>query len=176
MVDTRRSGESPSSDDQPSSPGKRLATRTVFSLSEEETLDVGRTIARSLRGGELILLEGDLGLGKTVFAKGIAAGLGIAPNDVTSPSFALVQEYTGGRVPIFHIDLYRLEDPEELSTIGIEEIVAGGGVVMVEWGERLPPYLRREAIRVRFHDIGEGSRRIEIHSYDTAHRPTAADA
>jgi tRNA threonylcarbamoyladenosine biosynthesis protein TsaE len=149
--------------------------RTVFSLSDEETIELGRTLARGLHGGELILLEGDLGLGKTVFAKGIAAGLGIAPEDVTSPSFTLVQEYAGGRIPVFHVDLYRLEDPEELATIGIDEVLSGGGVVVVEWGERLPSYLRRGAIHVRFHDIGEGSRRIEIQAREQAPPPTEAD-
>ncbi len=175
MVDTRRTGESPLADPQ-GTPQERPTARTVFSLSEEETLDVGRALARGLSGGELILLEGDLGLGKTVFAKGIAAGLGISADDVTSPSFTLVQEYAGGRLPVFHVDLYRLEDPEEVATIGVEEILAGGGVVVVEWGERLPPYLRRDAIRVRFHDIGEGSRRIEILPQEQAPRRSAADA
>ena len=176
MVDTRRTGESSASPDRSGAPQQGPAPRTVFSLSEEETIDVGRTLARGLRGGELVLLEGDLGLGKTVFAKGIAAGLGIAADDVTSPSFTLVQEYAGGRLPVFHVDLYRLEEPEELATIGIEEILAGGGVVVVEWGERLPPYLRRDAIRVRFHDIGEGSRRIEIHPQEQSPKKKGADA
>ncbi|MBZ5638651.1 MAG: tRNA (adenosine(37)-N6)-threonylcarbamoyltransferase complex ATPase subunit type 1 TsaE [Acidobacteriia bacterium] len=123
---------------------------------------MGRALGRGLKGGELILLEGDLGLGKTVFARGVAAGLGVLPEDVSSPSFTLVQEYTGGRKPMFHVDLYRVDDPEEIGTLGLEEILSGGGVVLVEWGEKLPPYLRREAIAVRFHDVGEGSRRIEI--------------
>jgi tRNA threonylcarbamoyladenosine biosynthesis protein TsaE len=136
--------------------------RTVFSLSEEETFKLGRVVARGLHGGELILLEGDLGLGKTVFAKGIAEGLGIPRDDVTSPSFTLVQEYEGGRFPVFHVDLYRIEVAEEIGTLGIEEILAAGGVVIVEWGEKLPPYLRRGAITVRFRDVGEGSRQIEI--------------
>ena len=87
MVDTRRTGESSHSDDAAGAKRTRPAPKTVFSLSDEETIELGRTVARGLRGGELILLEGDLGLGKTVFAKGIAAGLGIAPEDVTSPSF-----------------------------------------------------------------------------------------
>lgn len=138
-------------------------SRTVFSLSEEETTDLGRSVGRALKGGELLLLEGDLGFGKTVFARGIALALGIAQEEVSSPSFTLVHEYKGGRLPIFHIDLYRLETPEdEVGTLGIEEILAVGGVVLVEWGEKLPPYLKRGATTIRFHDVGEGSRRIEI--------------
>jgi tRNA threonylcarbamoyladenosine biosynthesis protein TsaE len=139
------------------------ASRTVFTLSEEETADLGRSLGRALKGGELLLLEGDLGYGKTVFARGVAVGLGIAADEVSSPSFTLVHEYTGGRLPLFHLDLYRLDgQDEEIGGIGIEEIVGGGGVVLVEWGEKLPPFLRRGATTVRFHDVGEGSRRIEI--------------
>jgi tRNA threonylcarbamoyladenosine biosynthesis protein TsaE len=136
--------------------------RTIFSLSEEETCDLGRTFAISLKGGELILLEGELGLGKTVFARGIAVGLGIPAEDVSSPSFTLVQEYGGGRLNMFHVDLYRLNSSEELSTLGIEEILSSGGVVVVEWGEKLPPYYHASAITVRLHDVGEGSRRVEL--------------
>jgi tRNA threonylcarbamoyladenosine biosynthesis protein TsaE len=138
-------------------------SRTVFSLSEEETVDLGRGLGRAIKGGELLLLQGDLGYGKTVFARGVAAALGIPPEEVSSPSFTLVHEYKGGRVPVFHIDLYRLEAPEEeVGALGIEEILSAGGVVLVEWGEKLPPFLRRGATTIRFHDVGEGSRRIEI--------------
>ena len=140
-----------------------LGSRTIYSLSEDETLDLGRGVGRMLRGGELLLLEGDLGYGKTVFARGIAMGLGIASEEVSSPSFTLVHEYKDGRLPLFHLDLYRLVgSEEEIAGLGIEEILAAGGVVLVEWGEKLPPFLRRGAITVRFHDMGEGSRRIEI--------------
>src|SRR5210317_1089599 len=104
--------------------------RTVFSLSEDETADLGRTLARGMKGGELVLLEGDLGLGKTVFARGVAAGLGVAPEDVTSPSFTLVQEYRGGRVPLFHIDLYRIQDSADTESIGLEEILSAGAVAV----------------------------------------------
>ncbi|HEX4823386.1 MAG TPA: tRNA (adenosine(37)-N6)-threonylcarbamoyltransferase complex ATPase subunit type 1 TsaE [Candidatus Polarisedimenticolaceae bacterium] len=138
-------------------------SRTVFSLSEEETLDLGRGVGRSLKGGELLLLEGDLGYGKTVFARGVATALGIPPEEVTSPSYTLVHEYKGGRVPVFHLDLYRLdENDEQAGGFGVEEILAAGGVVLVEWGEKLPPFLKRGATTIRFHDVGEGSRRIEI--------------
>jgi tRNA threonylcarbamoyladenosine biosynthesis protein TsaE len=138
-------------------------SRTVFTLSEDETLELGRGLGRALKGGELLLLEGDLGYGKTVFARGIAVGMGIPAEEVSSPSFTLVHEYKGGRLPLFHLDLYRLDGPDEqIGALGIEEIVAAGGVVLVEWGEKLPPFLRRGAMTIRFHDVGEGSRRIEI--------------
>lgn len=137
--------------------------RTVFALSDEETYDLGRTLGRGLKGGEIVLLEGELGAGKTTFTRGLAAGAGADPDDVSSPSYTLVQEYRGARFPLFHVDLYRLDRPEDdLASIGIEEILSGGGVVVVEWGERLPPYLRRGAMTVRLLDMGEGSRRIEI--------------
>jgi tRNA threonylcarbamoyladenosine biosynthesis protein TsaE len=172
MVTTRRSKRG-RDDAQAVSPRTGTsASRTTFSLSEDETYEMGRTLGRGLRGGELVLVEGDLGLGKTVFARGVAAGIGARPEDVSSPSFTLVQEYTGGRTPMFHVDLYRLDDPEEIGTLGLEEILSAGGVVLVEWGEKLPPYLRREAIAVRFHDVGEGSRRIEVETRGkSAERP-----
>ena len=152
-------------------------SRTVFSLSEEETLDLGRGLGRALKGGELLLLQGDLGYGKTVFARGVAASLGIPPEEVSSPSFTLVHEYKGGRVPLFHLDLYRLDSPdEEVGALGIEEILAAGGVVLVEWGEKLPAFLRRGATIVRFHDVGEGSRRIEILAEPTTPERPRGDA
>ena len=155
-------------------PGNPAKLRTVYSLSEEETYDFGRNFARSLRGGELILLQGELGLGKTVFARGIAAGLGIAPEDVSSPSFTLVQEYTGGRTPMFHVDLYRLEETEETDSLGLEEILSAGGVIVVEWGEKLPVYYRRDGMTIQFHDVGEDSRRIEMYARAKT-EPTAHD-
>ena len=135
---------------------------TVYSLSEQETVDLGRALARTLKGGELILLEGDLGLGKTVFARGVAIELGIAEDEVRSPSFTLVHEYEGGRCPLFHVDLYRLDGGDDLEGLGLDELTEAGGVVLVEWGDKLPPWYRRDALTVRFHDLGEGSRRIEL--------------
>ena len=176
MVDTRRSKSSPP--DSPTGPpaGGHGSQRTVFSLNEDETLELGRSMARGLKGGELILLNGELGLGKTVFARGIASGLGIVPEDVSSPSFTMIQEYRGGRCPMFHVDLYRLEGLEELGTLGIEEILSGGAVVVVEWGDKLPPYHRREATTVQFYDVGEGSRRIEVVRAPTEPRKRGGDA
>jgi tRNA threonylcarbamoyladenosine biosynthesis protein TsaE len=157
--------------------GAATGPRTVFSLSEEETMDLGRGLGRALKGGELLLLQGDLGYGKTVFARGIAASLGVEPEEVSSPSYTIVHEYRGGRVPLFHLDLYRLDTPEEdVGTLGIEEILAAGGVVLVEWGEKLPPFLRRGATTIRFHDVGEGSRRIEIIAESTPPTRPRGDA
>lgn len=141
-----------------------MPERTIYSLGEEETAALGRRLASGLRGGELILLIGDLGLGKTVFARGLAIGLGVPEDAVSSPTFTLVQEYAGGRLPLFHVDLYRVEDPRETEELGLEEILETGGVAVVEWGERLPDRLRRGAIVVRFVDMGEDSRRIELGS------------
>jgi len=149
---------------------ERVRAQTVFSLSEEETVELGRATSRGLRGGELVLLVGDLGLGKTVFARGMALGLGIAAEEVSSPSFTLIQEYGGGRLTLFHVDLYRINTDEELATLGLEEILDSNAVVVVEWGEKLPPHQRRDAIVVRFHDVGEGSRRIEVIPRSTPER------
>jgi tRNA threonylcarbamoyladenosine biosynthesis protein TsaE len=140
-----------------------MSVTTTFSLSEQETYEMGMRLAGSLKGGELVVLDGDLGLGKTVFARGIAASLGVIPEDVTSPSFTLVQEYSGGRLPMFHVDLYRLnDDPMEVESLGLDDLLDSGGVVVVEWGEKLPLHMREHAITIRFHDVGEGSRKIEI--------------
>ena len=136
--------------------------RSVYSLSESETYELGRTLGQQVAGGELVLLEGPLGIGKTVFVRGLAAGLGIPPEEVSSPSFTLVQEYAGRRGRMVHVDLYRIEAVDDLSTLGLEELMGGGAVVVVEWGERLPLPYRRGALTVRFHDLGDASRRIEL--------------
>ena len=138
--------------------------RMVFSLCEDETFALGRRTGRALRPGSLVVLQGELGAGKTVFARGVAVGLGIPESDVSSPTFTLVQEYRGGRLPLFHADLYRLEAEAEIGALGIEDMLQGGGVVLVEWGERLPAHLRRGATTVRFEDLGEDARRIHVDS------------
>jgi len=154
----------------------RSGGRTVFSLSEEETEQLGASLARGLRGGELVLLSGELGLGKTVFARGVATGLGIAREDVNSPSFTLVQEYRGGRLTMHHVDLYRLAEGDDLESLGLDDILGGSGVTVVEWGERLPPYYRRDAVSVRLYEMGEGCRRIEIDPAPTAPPKRVGDA
>ena len=97
-------------------------------------------------------------------ARGVAVGLGIPEADVSSPTFTLVQEYRGGRLPLFHADLYRLEAEVDIGALGIEDMLQAGGVVLVEWGERLPGHLKRGATTVRFEDLGEDARRIHVES------------
>src|SRR5207247_5170994 len=102
---------------------------------------VGRTLAATLSAGDVILLYGDLGAGKTAFVRGLAEGLGVPSDDVSSPTFTLIQEYRGGRLPLFHVDLYRLNDPREIDDLGLDEI-AEGGVLAIEWAEKLPARLK----------------------------------
>jgi len=109
----------------------------VKTETEEETAKIGRDLAPRLSAGSVVLLVGDLGAGKTVFVRGLAEGLGIARDAVSSPTFTLMQEYRGGRVPLFHVDLYRVNDPREVEDLGLDEIAADG-VLAIEWADKLP--------------------------------------
>jgi tRNA threonylcarbamoyladenosine biosynthesis protein TsaE len=113
-----------------------VPSRQIISSSEAETRNVARLLAAALQAGTTILLSGDLGAGKTAFVKGLAEGLGLDADEVTSPTFTLVHEYRGGRLPLIHVDLYRL-DSAELDEIGLDPDLALTGVVAVEWAERL---------------------------------------
>ena len=123
------------------------------SNSVAETEELGAQLAARLRPGDVVAYTGDLGAGKTAFTRGIARGLGI-PERVTSPTFTIVNEYEGGRLPLLHFDLYRLGDPEELFDIGWEDYLARGGVCAVEWSENVAGALEDEPIRV---DIRRGA-------------------
>ena len=107
-----------------------------------------------------MLLYGDLGAGKTAFTRGLADGLGAAPDDVNSPTFTIMQEYRSGRLPLFHVDLYRLIDPREIEDLGLDEITQSG-VLAIEWAEKLPR-TPANAIHVRFENLGEDDRRITL--------------
>ncbi len=131
----------------------------VTTRSEEETFELARRMASGFGGGEVVLLSGELGAGKTVFAKGIAAGAGVVATErVTSPSFTLVNIYDG-KWPVFHIDLYRLERENDILDLGWEDFL-GEGIVVVEWAERLT--LPVEGIRVLIETVGDDERRITI--------------
>jgi tRNA threonylcarbamoyladenosine biosynthesis protein TsaE len=134
--------------------------RQFTATSEDDTRERGARLATDLAPGSVVLLSGDLGAGKTVFVRGMAAGLGIDPDDVTSPTFTLVHEYRGGRLPLVHVDLYRL-DRADLDEIGLDQDLAGRGVVAVEWAERLTREISG-AIKVRIEDAGEDRRSIRV--------------
>lgn len=109
---------------------------TRISNSFEETMATGKAFAKNLKAGDIVFLEGDLGAGKTVFAKGIAQALGLDPKAVNSPTFVIMNYYEG-KFPLYHFDLYRLEDPKELKSISLDEYFYGQGISIVEWPKRL---------------------------------------
>jgi tRNA threonylcarbamoyladenosine biosynthesis protein TsaE len=133
---------------------------TIATHSEAETAAAGRDFAARVRPGDVVLLTGDLGAGKTAFVRGLAAGLGIDAGEVTSPTFTLIQEYGGGRVPLHHVDLYRLQSIE-VDDLGLDELTSGDGVTAIEWPDRLPrPF--KDAIRVRIEHGHDDERTIHI--------------
>ncbi|MEP6569945.1 MAG: tRNA (adenosine(37)-N6)-threonylcarbamoyltransferase complex ATPase subunit type 1 TsaE [Acidobacteriota bacterium] len=130
----------------------------------EETFNLGRQIGTQLSGGEILLLDGPLGAGKTIFVKGLAAALDIDPEEVTSPSFTLVNPYVG-RLPLFHIDLYRLDEgAAAANAVDLEELLtAERAVIVIEWAERLGSYpLTANFWRIRLSGDGETARKISI--------------
>jgi len=133
---------------------------THTSTSEADTRKIAASIAPTLTAGSTLLLSGDLGAGKTAFVRGLAEGLGLNPDDVTSPTFTLVHEYRGGRLPLIHVDLYRL-DRAELDEIGLDQDLAATGITAVEWSERLTREIPG-AVGVRILDQGGDLRLIEI--------------
>ena len=130
------------------------------SHSEADTRAIAAALAPTLLPGAVLLLSGDLGAGKTAFVRGLAEGLGLDPDEVTSPTFTLVHEYRGGRLPLVHVDLYRL-DRAELDEIGLDQDLAATGVTAVEWAERLARAIPG-ALHVRITDAGGDRRTIAL--------------
>ena len=131
----------------------------ILSNSEEETAAAGERLGRTLAAGDVVLLYVELGAGKTAFVRGLARGLDASPDDVSSPTFTLIQEYAG-RVMLYHVDLYRLE-PQEIPDLGLEDLVLGGGVVAIEWADRWPGR-PDDVIEVTIDHAGEDARRIRV--------------
>ena len=132
-------------------------TSEIITRSEAETSAVGRDLAAALEAGSIVLVYGDLGAGKTTLVRGLAEGLGVQGDEVISPTFTLLQEYRGGRLPLVHVDLYRLSDPQEIEDLGLDELGADG-VAVVEWAEKFPRPVRG-AVDVRIRH-GDGDTRI----------------
>ena len=148
-----------------SAAAERIPTGTWTSRNEAETRALGATVGAALTGGEIILLDGPLGAGKTVFVKGLAAALGLDADEVTSPSFTLVNRHAQGRLLLYHLDLYRLADGASAAhAVDLDELLADErAVIVIEWAERMGRYpLPAPAYRVSINGDGAETRRIEI--------------
>lgn len=139
-----------------------------ISESPEDTARIAAEIATQLRAGDIILYEGDMGAGKTTFTKGLAAALGIT-DPVTSPTFALVNEYTEGRLPLFHFDLYRIDSYDDLYAIGFLDYLDRGGIIAAEWSENIEGLEQelsgdstRTILKIRIEKSGDSERRIKV--------------
>ena len=129
--------------------------------SAAETRALGEKLASRLKAGDVVVLEGELGAGKSELARGIARGLGVTET-VTSPSFTILNVYESGRCPLYHFDWYRLESEEELYELGMDEYLGGDGIAVVEWAERCPEAVPENVLRIRLEVTGGESRRITI--------------
>jgi len=141
----------------------------IESFSPEETFEAGRRIGEKALPGQIYTIQGDLGVGKTVFTQGVAEGLGIR-EPVNSPTFTIVQEYYEGRLPLFHFDVYRIEEIEEMEEIGYDDYFFGNGICLIEWPERIDELLPANCIRIRIEkDLSRGFdyRRITIEEGET---------
>jgi tRNA threonylcarbamoyladenosine biosynthesis protein TsaE len=134
-----------------------------YSFSVAETLKLAEKLAAKLKGGEIISLVGDLGAGKTHFVKGLACGLGIK-GEITSPTFTLLHLYAG-KIPLAHFDVYRLTIPEDFEELGYEDYFAGPGVVVIEWGDLISPYLPAEYLRIKIEYQAEQGRLLTFYPY-----------
>ena len=132
-----------------------------MSHSSLHTERIGERLARLARPGDVLALWGELGAGKTVLAKGVAAGLGLDPGDVASPTFIILREHYGGRMPFFHLDLYRLEG-QDLSSTGWEETLDGGGITVIEWPDRAGDALPADRLDIHLEHIADTKRRVVL--------------
>lgn len=137
----------------------------IITHSPEETIEYGRSLAELLAPPKLVLLRGDLGAGKTTLVKGIAEAFSAArEHEVTSPTFTLVHEYRGPKATLYHIDLYRVETPRELETLGLEDLMAEDSILLIEWGEKFSRFQRERDVEFFLERLGESDRRILISS------------
>ncbi|TAL11666.1 MAG: tRNA (adenosine(37)-N6)-threonylcarbamoyltransferase complex ATPase subunit type 1 TsaE [Nitrospirae bacterium] len=141
--------------------------------SAEATRAIGQLLGEACAGGETIALIGPLGAGKTCLVRGLAAGLGAPAEAVTSPTFVLIHEYAG-RVPLYHVDLYRLDARDAVNGLGLEEYVDSAGVTVIEWADRAPAVLPGDHLRVAIEHLGGDRRRVTLHPQGA--RPAALAA
>ena len=137
--------------------------RDFTTNSPEETIALGRELANQLAPPKLVVLRGDLGAGKTTLVKGIAEGFHAASqDDVTSPTFTLIHEYRGPSVTIYHIDLYRIDTPRELETLGLDDLMTDNSVLLIEWGEKFTRFQRERDVEIALERVSENKRRIAV--------------
>jgi tRNA threonylcarbamoyladenosine biosynthesis protein TsaE len=142
-----------------------MSTREITTHSADETIAFGRTLTRLLAPPKLVLLRGDLGAGKTTLIKGIAAAFKAASEeDVTSPTFTLVHEYRGPLANLYHIDLYRVDTPRQLETLGLDDLVAEDSILLIEWGEKFARFVRDRDVEITLERVGENDRKIQVTS------------
>ena len=137
--------------------------REITTHSAEETIAFGRSLVEMLAPPKIVLLRGDLGAGKTTLVKGIAAAFeAAAEEDVTSPTFTLIHEYRGPRASLFHIDLYRIDTPRELDTLALDDLRSENSILLIEWGEKFPRFVRERDVEISLERAGENARRIRV--------------
>jgi tRNA threonylcarbamoyladenosine biosynthesis protein TsaE len=139
-----------------------MATEEYITHSAEETVALGRKLAATLKSTRMVILRGDLGAGKTTLVKGIAEGLHAASqDDVTSPTFTLIHEFRGPEVNLFHVDLYRVDTLRELDTLGLDELLAeDGNLVLLEWGEKFPRFEKEKDVEISIERVADQERKI----------------
>lgn len=131
----------------------------MISRSAKETRDIGQQLASALKAGDVVLLDGDLGAGKSELARGVARGLDIQ-GAVPSPSFTILNAYDEGRIPLYHFDWYRIEDPNEIYEMGMEEQLGGDGIALIEWSEKAEECLPQKRLRISIRTIDENTREL----------------
>jgi len=140
-----------------------MATQEFITRSAEETIALGRRLAVDLTPPKLVLLRGDLGAGKTTLIKGIAAAFdAAAEEEVSSPTFTLVHEYRGLSVTLYHIDLYRIDTQRELDTLGLDDLMSPRSILLIEWGEKFPRFVRERDVEISLDRLSENERRILV--------------
>jgi len=141
-----------------------MTSEEYITYSAEETIALGRALAPMLKAACMVILRGSLGAGKTTLVKGIAEGLGAASqDDVTSPTFTLVHEFRGPGVSLYHVDLYRIQSERELDTLGLDELFADDrNLVLLEWGEKFPRFVRERDVEISLERLEEHTRKIVV--------------
>lgn len=140
------------------------ANLDIVSHGVEQTRRLGAHLGKILSPGDVVLLEGDFGSGKTTFTQGIAKGLGLDSRYVNSPTFTLINEYKGGRIHLSHIDLYRLHGATDIATLGLDDYLEGQGATVIEWPAEAAPWLPNEHLAIRFNHLNETKRTLRFYA------------